>query len=286
MMVNMPILTKEQWEQAAKKYDSGMTHKQIAAHFGVSDWTVSNHLRGVVITRSPQQTSTKYKCNHAAFAKVTDESAYWIGMLMSDGCVTGKPGKPVISLGLTDSDSEHIEAFRDFLKSTQPVRHQRQKPNTFRGETTMCEISVRSDQLANDLAIFGVVPRKSKIAKALSGIETNKHFWRGMIDGNGIVSLHNIENRQNPVINLVGASKDIIEQFQDFILSLVPESTARMRSNPTGWIFSVSGTFAITILDHIYNNHGPSLQRKKETAMKILKMAQDDPMWCRMPPGR
>ena len=51
---------------------------------------------------------------------LTPESAYWLGMLASDGCVYENRNK--IYIIAKEEDEGHIEEFRKFIKYTCPFK--------------------------------------------------------------------------------------------------------------------------------------------------------------------
>ena len=64
-----------------------------------------------------------YELNEEAFDAITEESAYWVGFLMADGCVSDPANGrcPTLALALAQRDMHHVVRFREFLGSTHPV---------------------------------------------------------------------------------------------------------------------------------------------------------------------
>ena len=60
-----------------------------------------------------EQHRTTYDFNDYAFHTFTPDSAYWLGMIASDGCVYAKKNK--IAIIAQYKDKEHIDSFIDFL---------------------------------------------------------------------------------------------------------------------------------------------------------------------------
>ena len=62
--------------------------------------------------------------NEDAFNIITEESAYWIGFLMADGCIHYHPGNaPYVSLTLAKCDSDHVIEFSQFMGSSHKLKY-------------------------------------------------------------------------------------------------------------------------------------------------------------------
>jgi DNA-binding Xre family transcriptional regulator len=253
-------------ETIVAKYQSGWSQKSIAAEYGIRPAAISDFLTKIGVEKiSWADSHRKYALNQSAFDEITEESAYWAGFLMADGCVSdGKNGQFVLSLDLADRDAGHVEKFRQFLGSGQKVRMEK-KPeslSTIRGRpvrsTGHARILITSRQLVESLSRFGVAPRKSFTAKVV-GLEGNAHFWRGVVDGDGWITGHDTTLK----LAIVG-SLAMTEQFRSFVKSLVPGFAAvpsRTKSNI--YSIGVTGRGAQSVIRHLYTNSVISLDRKQ-----------------------
>ena len=92
---------------------TGLKHKPM------SDTARANISRAHIGINPTDETRAKMrKCtlNEAAFATVTERSAYWIGMFIADGNVSIKKGIPIIALHLQEHDRDHVDKkFRVFV---------------------------------------------------------------------------------------------------------------------------------------------------------------------------
>ena len=82
-----------------------------------------------------------------------------------------------------------------------------------------------SKQIAEALVKFGVTAKKSLIAKVI-GLENNRHFWRGVMDGDGWFGNRN--GHDGDKIVLVG-SRDLLYQFKQFIKKSIPGTVIRIK---------------------------------------------------------
>ena len=150
--------------------------------------------------------------NEAVFDTITEESAYWLGFLMADGSIsTGKTGNPRIALTLAERDREHLVKFRKFLNCSNQILSKIAKVN----EKVWNQYTLRfsSKKIADRLKEFGITERKSLTAKSI-GLEDNKHFWRGVLDGDGHIK--NSDGNDGDSVVVVG-SQDLMRQFITFI---------------------------------------------------------------------
>ena len=65
--------------------------------------------------------------NEYVFDNLTEEGAYWLGMLASDGCVHENRNK--ISIYAKKEDEQHIDSFRKFISYNCPVKTRLSKCN-------------------------------------------------------------------------------------------------------------------------------------------------------------
>ena len=175
------VITEELKQEIIKYYLSQpMTMKQVEDKYELSHPTITKILKDV-----PKYTKAKLNnpnMKEHFFQEINEEAkAYFLGLLISDGNVfkdnTGRQASISITLDLKD---EYIlEKFKEVLQANTSVGH----------DGRGCgQITVRSNIMAEDLAKYGVVPRKSyntylpQISK-----EMMPHLIRGIFDGDGSI---------------------------------------------------------------------------------------------------
>ena len=180
----------------------------------------------------------KYTLNETVFNTISEESTYWLGFLMADGCITTRKKTTFyLNLSLKKDDIEHIRLFTKFLGSNQPIIT-RQNNGFGRNGSGISTISISSQILVDSVVKFGIVPKKSHIATAPQILEYDRNFWRGVVDGDGRIY---ITQNHLPAIGLVG-NKHIIEQFEKFVKSLTNcKSHSYKKKNTNSWQFQAFG---------------------------------------------
>jgi hypothetical protein len=264
-------LTDAEREIILAEYAAGRSTPKIAKGLGRGATTVSRVLTDAGVERRTDADYAKYTLDHAAFAAVTDESAYWAGFLMADGCVyRPEDGQACIYATAHEDDKGHLESLRAFLKATAPIRTWQQTETSYSGgRSRVSRLSMRSDRLADDLAKLGVVPRKSLTARA-TVLAENMHFWRGVIDGDGYLTWQTHRrkdwSRRYPCFGLSGGSRHLLEQYSAFARLYVPEAKASVLRLGTAYHVRLSGTHAARMAAIMYTHGAVALPRKAAVA--------------------
>lgn len=175
------IITEELKQEIIKYYLSQpMTMKQVEEKYELSHPTITKILKDV-----PKYTKAKLNSPNMKerfFQEINNEaSAYFLGLLISDGNVfkdnTGRQASISITLDL--KDEYMLKKFKEVLQTNTSIVY----------DGRGCgQIAVRSNIMAEDLAKYGVVPRKSystylpQISK-----EMMPHLIRGIFDGDGSI---------------------------------------------------------------------------------------------------
>ena len=143
---------------------------------------------------------------------------------MSDGNISyGKTGNARIALALAKVDYSHVEKFRDFLKCTNPIR---QKKKKYLGAFVIqYYLRFTSKHIAEILIAHGIVPRKNLVARVI-GLENDRHFWRGVFDGDGYFK--NRDGKDGDRMVLTG-SNDLCTQFEEFIKRNISNARVTIR---------------------------------------------------------
>ncbi len=144
------------------------------------------------------------------FARPTPRALYWAGFLMADGTIIETKGEATIACRLATKDRKHVEALATFVGRGEAVYRR-----PYRKEHgPIYTWYVYSDLIADDLARWGIVPRKGRIddiapkGAALDSVD----FWRGVIDGDGSLTW----SGKSPQIRLTGR-RGICEAFVAFV---------------------------------------------------------------------
>lgn len=251
----MRRLTHEERDALPARYLAGETSKDLANSLGVTDVAILNHLRKMgVDRRDPSLARRQYDVWDAAFRVLTPEAAYWLGFLMADGCVHDETK---ITLALATKDRDHLEKFRGFLKSDL-------RPIQTVPQTNSCSLKIHSRQIVIDLERYGIVPRKSLIAVAKGGVESEPGFWLGLLDGDGSIG----ESKGRLRVRFFGTPA-LMGQFAGFVKKR--EIRGRNRSFDVGVTVradrlaevSLLGGRAKNLLRLLYSSSPVCLTRKK-----------------------
>ena len=249
----------------ANEYFCGASSGILARKYGVSDALVVSiaRRRGIQI-RNRREASRRHSLNEEAFDSVSEESADWAGFLMADGCIQQRGlQSATISLGASWKDRAHILKFRKFLGSSHAVTTIR--PESNHGFQAVV-ISINSQYLAMALAKYGVTQDKTRRGIPDSRISSNRHFWRGLVDGDGTVGCYT----GRPLLALSG-NKNIIDSFSKFIeqnLSFTPPQFKYDRERIHH--IRIAGRRTVAVVRLLYSTANISLARKYSAATDIL----------------
>lgn len=252
-------------ERAAALYTTGMSANAVATQLGCSTGGVLYALKTLGV--KARDGNRKWYFDQRFFQHIdSEEKSYWLGFFVADGCVTGNQ----LSIGLASCDSGHLEKFKKALKLEAPVvtkemtkygggtpRKDGKVTRVFNSRVTFGSVA-----MVRDLATLHVIQNKRRKEKApLEAIprELRRHFWRGVIDGDGYVS-----NRagKRAVVTLT-CSYTLCAQFRDFVLGEVGAVKADVRKHETSFAFTVGQqAAACRLLEVLYSGAGVYLDRK------------------------
>lgn len=132
----------------------------------------------------------KYRNDDTSFLFPNEESAYFAGLLSSDGCIKKTSGSlSSYCVELTSSDYSLVEKFKKFLK-TDRIIYKRKVGKNLRDHYYL---NIISPFIVENLKLWNLEPRKSKINKIPDIARNNKKLMNswliGLIDGDGCISI-------------------------------------------------------------------------------------------------
>lgn len=137
--------------------------------------------------------SRNLKLNENYFEVIdTERKAYWLGLIMADGCVRNADSRYCLSISLKNEDGYLIENFKNDLES---------EANVYVDSYKRHSIKVWSKKLFNDLHRHGVFPNKTG-NETFPNINDNlkHHFVRGFFDGDGTIHRRNNRKRHKGTV--------------------------------------------------------------------------------------
>jgi len=210
--------------------------------------------------------------NHDFFDTLTEHSEYWTGFLFADGHIAKqKNRKPRVQLALNASDKEHLIKFKNDLSATQKISRSFNENKTTGKYSEECRIRITSEQICKKLKEFGMdTPSLMRVSSF--ELSNSKHFWRGMIDGDGCIGYCN----GYPRLTLVGGTK-LLEQFNEFCANhnIATSKLYISKGNPEEFrrvIFQ--GGNMLKLLEILYSQSNISLVRKHKLAIQIIQNSE------------
>jgi len=256
-------LSDEEVAQAVKLYREGRSQDEIAKIFGMSQQGIGKVLgrEGVVVKSKSERNGIRTDF----FQEIdTEEKVYWIGFLAADGWISENK---VIGLSLQERDVEHVRVWAETIGAL-ARKH---------GERKEWDVQFKSTKMYDDLVRWGFTVNKSKEfdpGKILKKIEQGlvRHFWRGMVDGDGTIPVMIRYGNRRDSLELCG-TEAVCRGFKDFCVKNGENANMRLVGNI--WNATVNGKSARKMLGVLYDDCNIYLKRKKMIAEGRIEKQED-----------
>ena len=170
-------------DEIIEKYKSGISSIKLAKEYNCNKSTICRLLKkNNIEMKNPDMYKTYFFDEHFLDIVNTEEKAYFLGLMYSDGY--NIKNKNEFGISLSGEDSYMIENIRKILKTDKPIyiRYPKQGQAVF-------ELRLSSEYFSNRLSELGCFVNKSlklEFPNFLSN-ELVRHFIRGYFDGDGSV---------------------------------------------------------------------------------------------------
>lgn len=246
--------SEEKGLQIVELFKENLSVKQTAEHFGCCTNAVYRQLKKHNIPLVPMSKQCDLHIDSDCFTDFTrEEDAYFFGLLLADGTISDNRNH--IRISLKPSDLHMLESLRDYLGSSNKIITSK------RGDYVWHSLAVKSVTLKQRLVCQNLMPRKST-REQLPNFDWlhNRHFWRGVVDGDGSV----FYTKGSPKLNLCG-SKELLEGFNKFCQLNCFTKPRKLDKTKTEDFFTMvySGEEAFSIMKLLYDNSRLFLKRKK-----------------------
>lgn len=254
-----PNFTSEQIQEANRLYKTGLPAHKVADIMGVSKPTILYHLEAV---RPMGPVSQKVDSTYFDTTNTSDK-AYWLGVMYADGNVDTNGN----SLTLSSTDKELVEALKEALKAEHTVYANNRSLKNPKWKDTYT-LRIFNNELRSSLMQHGCVPNKTdKVSYPQINSDLNRHFIRGLFDGDGSVwgkpgrgyfsitgYLPFLDEVQNIMVNEVGLTKTKLQERKPNYGDIRYGGKAPMKA----------------LYDYLYTDAECFLQRKKDKFEELV----------------
>jgi len=239
-------------------YSDNVSSTEIARKYDTSSQNVLSALRKHGVTpKTKQQVKdlTQPNANLKAFIEGTELSSYLFGWILTDGCFRDSG---MVSLELSRKDENILHLLKEYVgidnKVIQRDRFDKRTGNTY----SMSSFSFTNQTIASNLRTLGLSPRKSLQEKCPENLQYDRHFWRGVFEGDGHIA------KKGNMLSLVG-SLELVESFYTFCRSICGEMKGTISRSGKMHVAQICNKPHVTqVLDAFYSDSAYVLPRKHQ----------------------
>lgn len=190
---------------------------------------------------------------------LSDEALYWIGYIRADGYIRQSTNRT------------------GFVRFSQTQEHPVKEFHTFMEVTSKIVVRDKAGGFASNNKAYIATARKPYHRFVELGVKKNlredifqsRHFWRGLIDGDGSVNLNCRYGRTYPTLQLCSEKYSDLENFLTYTSNL---GLSPAKISPTGKIFIIKfgGEQAQYLIWHLYSCAYSANKAKQTKAYGIL----------------
>ena len=264
-------IAKEIKDEIASFYKSKpMTITELSERFNLSNPTIIKILNQYKIKRYTKVQLFSPNLKEDYFDNIdTQEKAYFLGLIITDGCVYTKGNKQnLVSIALKDEDKYLLEMFKKEVCSNKKVT------SDGRG---CAEINILSNKMVGCLSKYGILPNKSLNTVFPNALpkEAYPHLLRGIIDGDGSISFYSRNNRKShtKAIRLCQGNEQFLKDIVEFLANeLGTTRVSLFREKDNLWsIRYAKNDDMLKIINYLYSGATIYMKRKKILCDKILE---------------
>ena len=251
--------SKEKEENIIKMYKRGKTKIEKAKCYNTYNTSIRRVLKRYnILIRGNDK--VQRKCKHNPFKRNDEKSDYFLGLLLTDGCISSNITKNSnsISLALNERDGYIMEEYRNFISSNLSISKIYQQINN----SYMYQVSFTNTEVENWLRRKGNFNNKSYECKIYTPINWN--ILRGIFDGYGGFHF----NSGHLDFFICGKSLVFINQIKYFLEKNGFKPLLKERVNSLGnslyYIYIYKIKEVIKLGELMYNNAHIFLKRKYE----------------------
>lgn len=203
----MRKFTKKKEAEIIGLYKNGYSQKEIADKFDTFNTSIRRVLLRNKIKIRGNDKIQRY-CKHNPFKKHDEYSEYFLGLLITDGCIRYKDGRNRINLSLNERDGYLIEEFIKWAAPTSKITKTYQKLNS----SFIWSATISNRESVDFLERAGNFKNKSYEAKLYIPITWD--ILRGIVDGDGGFYK---TNKNGLKLSVCGKSIVLIQQIHQFL---------------------------------------------------------------------
>jgi len=245
---------------AYERFKQGESITSIAKDFKMDRGRLSKRLKEKYnISILP---NGKKSINSSYFSVLNHENAYWLGLILADGCINDKTN----SFEITLKDKEHIELFKQHISSSHKIG-----TKVVHGKSYY-RISFNDKQIIHDLMSYGVIRNKTYVDFSLPNIPDVffNDFFRGIIDGDGMyyVSPSN-KSRFHIYISVSFSCQTYTKELQEKIQKFYGVNV-KLYKQRTCYQLAIFKKDSVKIAKQLYDNTNLFLERKYEKCIDFI----------------
>lgn len=207
----------------------------------------------------------KYSINEEFFETWTEDSAYVLGWVLTDGCIQYIPNKKY-AIRFELKDLEAINTIRECIGSNSQIFERKDKINP------LYLIVLNSKKLIKDLLDLGVTPSKTKRLRLINiPEEFMKHLILGIFDGDGSVYVKNSKKNKLLTSYICSSSKEFLVDIGNFLKERIEIIPKIYEDSPGFYKLRFGGKESYALYYYMYKDSKRFLSRKKEIFENALK---------------
>lgn len=255
---NKTFLTDQQINEIKQRYSNSESLISLQKEYKISYDRIKDIVKDCELISSAKRLNPNLNENY--FEKIdSNEKAYWLGWIISDGAITNQPDKSKFQLELTikqeDEDILHL------LEADLGVEHK-----VYSSQKIYRRFSLGSKKIISDLEKLGITQNKSFSVKVPQfDTKYNAAFIRGIFDGDGGFTVYDRTSGQHCQEFSICGNEYIITWVLETLLKDIPTLTHNTitKERSIKRIRWSSKKDIILLRDYLYKNHNNHyLQRK------------------------
>lgn len=205
----------------------------------------------------------KYQNKNESYFNVPNKTnSYWAGFIAADGYLGEE--KNTLSITLNSKDIDHLEILKKEIHPEFELKIQKYNSNFDGKDRDICRFNIVSKNIIQDLKNnWGLHQAKTHTIRFPSHLQiaNKKSFLCGYLDGDGSINI--IKNKKDKIQLSICGNQEFLNEMSIFLRTDGNINISNNVYKTKGiFTFAVGGKTAIKVLDFLFDETLPLLERK------------------------